>query len=198
LATPANLVGVIDKTQVQEALAADKICFFPMRDGPHWTCVIINPSTETINYYDSKGTGRSMPPILHQINEHLGIKYAPSLPTPESVQPDGFQCGVWILYFLDCERGGVEFDVEVDIAGFRDEIQKMLIDANNVRETNLAALQEKYDAEFATAQSLGHSGVRPDLAMQFLTMSLTPLQIEQGLLRSDLNLRAADGTASSE
>nr|NGX45934.1 hypothetical protein [Chlamydiota bacterium] len=71
LATRETLVGYMDRKEVSEALSNDKICFFPMREGPHLTCVIINSTKQTIGYYDSKGTGRAAPGFLQGINAHL-------------------------------------------------------------------------------------------------------------------------------
>ena len=80
--------------------------------GNHWTLVYINRIARTIEYYDSKiHYGASeYPQIVTELKRIAGIltqeepglkPFQLELKITTLLQPDSFQCGIWVLYFLD-------------------------------------------------------------------------------------------------
>ena len=98
----------------QETLNYKKVnCPFVIHvTGNHWTLVYINRSKRTIEYYDSKINygGSEYPKIVNELTriaavlteEEPGVKpFKLELKITTVLQPDSFQCGIWVLYFLD-------------------------------------------------------------------------------------------------
>ncbi len=76
----------------------------------HWTLVLVDRKKRSIEYYDSKKDYGNHDEII----DHLkGLEilltekdpgetpYTFSCKIEKELQPDGYQCGVWILYFLE-------------------------------------------------------------------------------------------------
>ncbi len=105
---------------------------FPLNeDSLHWRVLFIDPKTKTIEYFDSKANWKSrrhMDPFLQNIKTQLSNGFEIKYVLSESVQPDGHQCGPWILYFLLARLKSDKIDFKsVDIAAFRLEVQQVLL-----------------------------------------------------------------------
>lgn len=87
----------------------------------HWTLIYVNLDNRTVEYYDSKqnyGNFEEITATLKTCAEDLSKKFpGDALFTFESkikkkLQPDPYQCGVWVLYFIEklCENPRVDFN----------------------------------------------------------------------------------------
>ena len=120
-----------------------KALFFPLhvkgnakdKRGNHWTLIYINFDKRVVEYYDSKmryGTYDAITQKLEALTVILNEQY-PDAETPfqfeskitKRIQPDAYQCGVWVLYFIEklLENPNVDFNA-LDI----DAAQKMIAD----------------------------------------------------------------------
>lgn len=109
----------------------------------HWTLVYINRTMRTIEYYDSKVKygGNEHQQIIKELKrignvlsqETPGEPFTLQLKITKCLQPDSYQCGIWVLYFLEniLKNPGVDFNHLVNpsqvIAEFRIEVMHRLI-----------------------------------------------------------------------
>ena len=96
-----------------------KALFFPLHvkgnakdeRGNHWTLIYINFDKRVVEYYDSKkryGTYDAIVEKLEALTATLNEQY-PDIDRPfqfeskitKTLQPDSYQCGVWVLYFIE-------------------------------------------------------------------------------------------------
>jgi hypothetical protein len=102
--------------------------------GNHWTLVLVDRKERTLEYYDSKvnyGNHEEIKKYLIEITlalteKDLGEKpYKFICKIKKNLQPDSFQCGPWILYFLENRLKNVNVDFnELNIL----KSQKMIAD----------------------------------------------------------------------
>lgn len=107
----------------------------------HWTLLYIDPIKHTIEYYDSKEDFEDPAVIkfyLDQLKEifdsRVNTPFQVELKIEESLQPDSYQCGVWLLYFLEnrLKNSNINFNqlnrkkAQKMIAEFRKEVKKVI------------------------------------------------------------------------
>lgn len=108
------------------------VIFIPLHvTKNHWTLIYVNRTKRSVEYYDSKDCYGNYVEITRELQEFAnGYGDDPDHPpyTFESkikkkLQPDSYQCGVWVLYFIEklAEDPDVDFN-ELDI----DRAQKMI------------------------------------------------------------------------
>lgn len=112
--------------------------------GNHWTLVLLDREKRTIEYYDPKknyGNHAEIVEHLKNLAQVLTEKDPDSAPyrfickIEKSLQPDWYQCGPWVLYFLEerLKNPDVNFnDLDVDqsqsmIAEYRLKVMHTLI-----------------------------------------------------------------------
>jgi hypothetical protein len=104
------------------------ILAYPLNIGPepsakrnHWTMLIIDRAKKTVEYYDSKQNyGESkkiddyltnITALLNQYDRKKGEKqYTYHRQIDKVLQSDGYQCGPWVLYFLEKRLENPNFD----------------------------------------------------------------------------------------
>lgn len=114
-----HLIGVI--TGICEERKYREL-FMPLHvTSNHWTLIYVNLDTRAVEYYDSKqnyGNFEEITATLKKCAADLSKKFPGDTPfTFESkikkkLQPDPYQCGVWVLYFIEklCENPRVDFN----------------------------------------------------------------------------------------
>lgn len=112
--------------------------------GNHWTLLYIDIKNRTISYFDSKKTYGNYEKIMATITalasklSHLEPSKDPFVVKAKittSLQPDGYQCGPWTLFFLEnlLKNPNVDFNsLNVDaaqamIAKYRLDVMHVLI-----------------------------------------------------------------------
>jgi len=94
--------------------------------GNHWVLIHINKKKKVVEYYDSKchyGNFDKVTAMLQKLADELGYEFKSRI--TKSLQPDGYQCGVWIAFFMKklLEDPDVDFNtLNTNIADFRKEI----------------------------------------------------------------------------
>lgn len=87
--------------------------------GNHWVMVYIDHQRKTVEYFDSKSTygnqaliQTSLQETANYLNASMGGSYQVVRKVNRSLQPDGYQCGVWAMYFLKqrVENPNLNFD----------------------------------------------------------------------------------------
>jgi len=105
--------------------------------GNHWTLLFIDRNKRTVEYYDSKqnyGNYQEGVKILKEATEELSKKdpgskpYVFSAKIKKKLQPDSYQCGCWVLYFLEQRLKNPEVDFnKLDISQAQEMIAKYRI-----------------------------------------------------------------------
>lgn len=131
---------------------AEAIAFCPLvpKSYNHFTLVYICKKTRTIEYYDSKVNYGDYNQTINHLKK-LALKCDQFHPgeTPYQVvpkihkklQPDSYQCGPWVLYFLEqrAQNPDVDFnqldisEAQDMIADFRLHIMSRLIELDKIR-----------------------------------------------------------------
>lgn len=100
--------------------------------GNHWVLVYIDHQRKTVEYFDSKSTygnqalvQNSLQETANYLNASVGGSYQVIRKVNRSLQPDGYQCGVWAMYFLKqrVENPSLNFDT-LDHAQMQSVIRK--------------------------------------------------------------------------
>ena len=115
----------------------------------HWTLVFIDQEKRTVEYYDSKknyGNHEEIVKTLKESTRSLSTRTPGQSPyqffpkISKNLQPDSYQCGPWILYFLKnrLENPSVDFN-KLDIEEAQDVIAKFRVE---VMETLYSRLKE--------------------------------------------------------
>lgn len=70
----------------------------------HWTLLLVDKQQKTVEYYDSKHNygGEDYKETIKgakQVAKDFDYKFEEKI--AKSIQPDGYQCGIWALYFLE-------------------------------------------------------------------------------------------------
>src|ERR1700722_15784736 len=73
--------------------------------GYHFVLLYINRKERTVEYYDSLANNGRFKSKLEEITQWLtekepGEPYELVFKISQSIQPDGYQCGAWVLFFL--------------------------------------------------------------------------------------------------
>jgi len=122
---PWNLVMCSGKT----------ILLYPLHvSGNHWTLVVVDRVRRSIEYYDSKmdyGNHVEIIANFKELAKELSEKDPGKIPyrfeskIKKQLQPDGYQCGIWTLYFLEerLKNPEVNFN-QLDV----EQAQKMIAD----------------------------------------------------------------------
>lgn len=109
--------------------------FYPLlMSNNHWTLCVVNFDKRTVEYYDSKmnyGNHKQVCTKLETLTAHLTTQFPGEkdftfeCKIKKSLQPDGYQCGVWILYFTEklLENPDTDFN-ELDV----EKAQTMIAD----------------------------------------------------------------------
>jgi hypothetical protein len=107
--------------------------------GNHFTLVFIDRKKRTVEYFDSKKNYGNQSEIDQKLSMMANAlsKQEPNKPPYKFVrkiekvlQPDSFQCGAWVMYFLESRLIDPEFDFnKLDINEARDLIKKYRIKA---------------------------------------------------------------------
>ncbi|MGE0198485.1 MAG: Ulp1 family isopeptidase [Simkaniaceae bacterium] len=110
-----EIIGICEERKYREL-------FMPLHvTSNHWTLIYVNLDTRVVEYYDSKqnyGNFEEITATLKTCAADLSEKFPGDAPfTFESkiqkkLQPDPYQCGVWVLYFIQklCENPRVDFN----------------------------------------------------------------------------------------
>ena len=110
--TPLELKGLPQYVIDGMKKGSEKTVFsFPLHvTKNHWTLIYINRDQRTVEYYDSKQTYGNYQEIittLKALTETLNTQFPGDTPyqftskIQKCLQPDIYQCGVWLLYFLE-------------------------------------------------------------------------------------------------
>lgn len=119
----------------------------------HWTLVFVDRQKRTIEFYDSKkdyGNHHEIKKRLKKLAHDLSLKdpgaqpYKFSAKIKKSLQPDSYQCGIWILYFLterlknpDVDFNQLDFEnAQTMIKNFRIHVMAQLIEDYNTVKRN--------------------------------------------------------------
>lgn len=102
----------------------------------HWALVYIDQKTKTIEYYDSKrdwGNVSQIDLILKNIASRLSSyfneEYSFQRKITKILQPDNFECAIWILLFLEyrLKNPNIDFNnLVVDIGAHRKKVRERL------------------------------------------------------------------------
>ena len=118
----------------------------------HWTLVFIDREQRTVEYYDSKikyGNFKDIQGRLMKIAMELTEKDPGETPyqlickIQTKLQPDGYQCGAWVLYFLEnrLENPDIDFnelnikEAQKIIAKYRIQVMRKLIQMDAIRQS---------------------------------------------------------------
>lgn len=141
--------------------------------GNHWTLLYIDMEKRTVEYYDSKkkyGDYESIEGQLQNITQFLSVEdgkpYQFVHKTKKSLQPDSYQCGVWVAYFLSKRLKDPDFDFDAiditkfKIAKFRNKMMHRIVKTNKTLDTIRAEREEKlgFKAYKNEIQTLGDNG----------------------------------------
>lgn len=113
--------------------------------GNHWGLIYVDPKARTIEYYDSKenyGNHEEIVTYFTDLVKELSLKdpgqkdYEFICKIKEKLQPDGYQCGPWVLFFLEhrLQDPNIDFNqldlkkAQTMIANYRLKIQKVILD----------------------------------------------------------------------
>jgi hypothetical protein len=100
-------------------MLADKtiISFFLHAKGNHWTLVMIDLNKGIVGYYDSKldygnyaEIAAALTRVAEQLTQKMGKQFQFVAKLNKSVQPDGYKCGPWVLYFLEEQLNNPNID----------------------------------------------------------------------------------------
>lgn len=101
-----NFVSMQVENQVQTG-SRKGIPILMSVSGNHWVMVYIDHQRKTVEYFDSKSTYGDQSLVQTGLQEtanflgvYLGGAYQVIRKVNRSLQPDGYQCGVWAMYFL--------------------------------------------------------------------------------------------------
>ncbi|HEY4832666.1 MAG TPA: Ulp1 family isopeptidase, partial [Waddliaceae bacterium] len=95
--------------------------------GDHWTLVYIDRKKQTIEYYDSLVNYRpaTTNAILEEIAKTLNLKLEYKI--TEQLQFDGYQCGMWVLWFLEMRLKDPTFVCKnINIAEYRQAVGNII------------------------------------------------------------------------
>lgn len=126
--------SLIKSTEIEEKISQFDIAsskatafpFFIQVGGNHWTLVYIDKEKRTVEYFDSMRNYGDLTAIETELNS-LAITLSEKEPDQEpyqftnktktKVQGDTYQCGVWLLYFLNKRIQHSHFDVnQIDLS----------------------------------------------------------------------------------
>jgi Ulp1 family protease len=140
-----RLVAFSEELDFKKIPSEKRIIVWPLiNSGNHWTLVVIDRDKRSIAYYDSKkdyGDHKKIVRFLQELTVNLTQKdpgvnpYTFSCTVQQSIQPDSYQCGAWILYFSKKVLEDPAFDVNaIDrnsaqqmIANFRLHVQEEIL-----------------------------------------------------------------------
>lgn len=105
---------------VQEKCIGKDIFVYPLLiSNNHWTLVLIDRTTRTVEFYDSKKSYGDHSKIIEDLKciaDWLSIRDPHTKPYQfikkinKCLQPDGYQCGPWFLYFLEERLSNPDID----------------------------------------------------------------------------------------
>lgn len=102
----------------------------------HWTLLLADKQLKTVEYYDSKYNygGEDYKKTIEeakQVAKDFGYKFEEKI--AKSIQPDGYQCSIWVLYFLEerIKNPNISFNTLPNpselIANFRKHVSDSLL-----------------------------------------------------------------------
>lgn len=132
-------------THVGDECSGKTILAYPLHiHDNHWTLVLLDREARTLEYYDSKqsyGNHSEVVAHLQKLAQTLSGKDPGAAPYTfvkkinKVLQPDSYQCGPWVLYFLEKRLENPEIDFnelngkksQAMIADFRLNVMKEII-----------------------------------------------------------------------
>jgi len=153
----ANAPRRADLNYVEEQLNNSDLTlsqpFFLNISDIHWTLLYIDHLRGNLEYYDSlKDFGEHskimdrLKEIAQQLTSRTGKAYQVLNKTTEKIQTDGYQCGVWVTYFLEKRLEDPNFDFntlsEQPPALIKDQ-RKKVFDQLQVIEDKLTEVNKK-------------------------------------------------------
>ncbi|KAH0421089.1 hypothetical protein CcaCcLH18_13629 [Colletotrichum camelliae] len=121
------------RLNLQETMCKDTVLLFYNQDNEHWVLFVYTRRDSTLREYNSFPSASSnsctgneeVPNFLRWANNdrNLRIRFQRS---KCAEQPNGFDCGIYVLIFADCIATGVELPTTVDGPSYRKYLQSSL------------------------------------------------------------------------
>jgi hypothetical protein len=121
----------------------------------HWSLVLVDKEKRTVEHYDSL-CAHALKKTLEDIAQTLSQKDPGETPyrfisaTKKAVQSDGYQCGVWTVWFLEQRLENPDFDassidvnkMKTDILAFRNKVRDKINELSKVNNFHLVIAKD--------------------------------------------------------
>lgn len=133
--------------------------FLPYVRERHWCLIVLDVENGTITHYDPMVQGETSRSreAMSKFQKYLTAceAFKPHLlcyliwtvcyeTEPRPIQTDGYNCGIYVMYLMDCLARHIPFDVHFDPDAYRLELQHLLLEeSQSMKNTCLNCWNEK-------------------------------------------------------